>query len=199
MDRYSRLVRWLKVLLPLAALALLSTLFLLSRAPDQEATIPFAKKDMVDRMRDQRITAPVFSGTTDNGDELIVTAATASPAIGDKPADAQDLSARITTPEGLTISLTADRGTLVQPTDTATFAGNVVIETSTGYVVETHTLNTQLGTVTADTPGEITGSGPLGSFAAGQMQMESKNETGDIHMLFKNGVKLIYDPKLPER
>ena len=38
----TRTVRWLRVLLPLAALAMLSTLFLFSRGGDSESQIPYA-------------------------------------------------------------------------------------------------------------------------------------------------------------
>ena len=79
MDRYSRTVAYLKVLLPLTALALLSTLFLISRGIDTEAVIPFAQKDIEERMRGQQLTAPFFSGTTSGGDEIMVTASTARP------------------------------------------------------------------------------------------------------------------------
>ena len=58
MDRYSRMVTFLKVLLPLAALALLSTLFLISRGINTKATIPFAAHEIEERMRGQQITAP---------------------------------------------------------------------------------------------------------------------------------------------
>lgn len=199
MDRYSRWVSFLKVLLPLTALGLLSTLFLVSRGVDPEAKIPFAEQEIADRLRQQQVTAPFFSGVSDNGNEVLMTATTASPAIGDKPADAQNLYAKITTPEGATIKLNSDSGTLGQLTDIATFSGNVVLETSTGYVVLSDLLTTRVGEVSAQSPGAISGTGPLGTFSAGQMQMDVKNGTDDIHMLFKNGVKLIYDPKLVER
>ena len=69
-DRYSKLVSWLKVLFPLMALALLSTLFLISRAIDPGQSIPFAEKEIQERLRDQQLTAPFFTGTTAQGDEL---------------------------------------------------------------------------------------------------------------------------------
>lgn len=199
MDRYSRWVTILKVLLPLAALALLSTLFLLSRSDDPEATIPIAEQEALDRIRDQQVTAPFFSGTTQKGDEILVTATSASLALGDKPAAAQNLTAQIKTTDGLTIRMTSDRGMLSQPVDTATFEGNVLIETSTGYFIRTQSLSTQLRSIAATSPGKITGTGPLGDFVAGQMQMDAKNDGADIHMVFKNGVKLVYEPKQQER
>ena len=39
---YSRMIAWLKILLPLAALVLLSTLFLFARPRNPIATLPFA-------------------------------------------------------------------------------------------------------------------------------------------------------------
>ncbi len=199
MDGYSRLIAYLKVLLPLAALALLSTLFLLSRSLDPQATIPFAKKEVVDRMRDQQVTEPFYSGVTRNGDELLVAARSASPAIGDRPASATTLMARVITKGDVAIVLNADRGTLEEQSDTARFSGNVVITTSTGYVVHSDAIDTQLQQFSAVSPGKITGTGPLGDFSAGGMLLETKNGAGNAHILFNNGVKLIYVPKQQER
>ena len=96
MDLYSRMVAFFKVLLPLAALAILATLFLLSRGNDPDTAIPFTEKDVADRLRDQQITAPFLSGTAPNGDEIIVTATLARPGGQNTPAEATDVSARIT-------------------------------------------------------------------------------------------------------
>ena len=195
MDLYSRMVALLKVLLPLAALAILSTVFLLSRSVDPTATIPFAEQDMADRMRDQQVTAPFFSGTTSDGDEIMVTASIARPGGPNSPAEATDLSAQITMVDGVRITLRSDTGTVAVDKDLATFEGHVIITTTTGYVVLTDTLNSALSGITANTPGQIEGTGPLGEFTAGNMQIDTKTEGGTVHMLFNNGVKLIYDPK----
>jgi len=195
MDLYSRMVALFKVLLPLAALAILSTVFLLSRSVDPTATIPFAEQEMADRMRDQQVTAPFFSGTTSGGDEIMVTASIARPGGPNSPAEATDLDAQITMVDGVRINLQSDTGTVAVDKDLATFDGHVIITTSTGYVVLTDTLNTALSGITANTPGQIEGTGPLGEFTAGNMQIDTKTEGGPVHMLFKNGVKLIYDPK----
>ncbi len=199
MDRYSRLIAFLKVLLPLAALALLSTLFLLSRGIDLDATIPFAEQEIADRTRDQQVTQPFFSGLTNNGGEVIVTATTASPAVGDKPAGAENLSAQIRTTEGTVITMTSETGSLQGPLDLATFTGNVVLETSSGYRVETQKLTASLAGTRAESPGQISGSGPPGTFTAGEMELFSKNGEQALHTLFKGGVKLIYEPKQSER
>lgn len=199
MDSYSRIVAFLKVVLPLAALALLSTLFLLSRSVDPTATIPFAEQDMKDRIGGQQITAPFFSGTTEDGEQIMIQAALARPGGAGQPANAEQLRARITMTGGEKITLRSDRGTIGVDNDTATFAGNVEIRSASGFVLVTDALETALSGIRAHSPGEISGTGPIGEFTAGRMEMETKTEGGPIHTLFKNGVRLVYDPKQTER
>jgi len=199
MDTYSRIVAFFKVLLPLAALAILATLFLLSRSVDPTATIPFAQADMEDRMRDQQVTAPFFSGTTPKGEEIIVTAAIARPGGFGAPAEATNVSARLTLADGARITLDADTVRVTPNDDMASFSGDVRIATSTGYVLRTELLNTALSGIRGNAPGTVTGTGPIGDFTAGQMDITSQKAKDSVHLLFKSGVKLIYDPKQSER
>lgn len=199
MDRYSRTVAFLKVLLPLVALGILATLFLLSRTDDPGSRIPFAEPDMAARLQDQQVTRPFFSGVTANGEEIIVTADAARPGGPDEPGSADNLSARLKMVDGREITLKSETGTVDPVKDRATFIGNVRIRTTTGLIVLTEILNTALNGIEADAPGEVRGSGPIGNFTAGTMQITAKSGNGDVHMLFKNGVELIYDPKQTER
>ena len=84
-DGYSRAVAIFKVLLPLAALGILATLFLISRGSQMDAVIPFAEDELNERTTNQQITKPFFSGTTAQGDELVVTADIARPAVSGCP------------------------------------------------------------------------------------------------------------------
>lgn len=199
MDLYSRMISFLKVLLPLAALAILATLFMLSRSDDTIAKIPFAEDEIADRTRNQQVTSPFFSGTTPKGDEIIITASLARPGGPNVPAEAVNLSGRIKMADGVRMTLESDTGSFDITTDMAKFLGNVRITTSTGFLILTEELNAALNDVSGSTPGSIEGSGPLGHFTAGQMQIEAENGDGPVHMVFKNGVKLIYDPKQTER
>ena len=89
---YSRMVAFLKVLLPLAALVLLSTVFLMSRSVDTKRDHPFAEQG--DGRPDARPTGDqtLFLGTTAKGDEVMVTALIARPGGGTTPAEATDLA-----------------------------------------------------------------------------------------------------------
>lgn len=199
MDGYSRLVQFLKVLLPLAALGLLSSVFLLSRSVDPNATIPFAQQELDQRTSGQQVTAPFFSGVTEKGEEIFVTASLARPGSETTPAQAEDLSAEIRLDINRKITLNSDMGEIRLDQDMAVFSGDVVIISTDGIRVTTEELNTSLSGVSGYTPGPVAGTGPIGEFKAGRLEFGAENEDDPIHMLFKNGVKLIYDPQKPER
>ena len=198
MDLYSRMVAFFKVLLPLIALGILATLFLLSRGIDFDAKIPFAESEIARRTNDQRVTAPFFSGTTPGGDEIIVTAAMARPGAADSPAVATNVSARMTRASGARVTLDSDLARLDSSSDMATFTGDVRIATSTGMTLRTEVLNAALSGIAGNTPGTVTGTAPFGDLTAGTMEFGAKNSDAPLHMLFKQGVKLIYTPQKSE-
>ncbi|MDE4134329.1 LPS export ABC transporter periplasmic protein LptC [Phaeobacter sp. QD34_3] len=200
MDRYSRMVAYLKVLLPLTALALLSTLFLISRGIDTDAVIPFAQKEIEERMRGQQITGPFFSGTTADGDEIMVTASVARPGSSSgNGAMASDLEAVIRMAQGGRMTLVAETGTIHPGQDMARFTGNVRLTSVDELVVETEELETSLSSLRVQSPGAVRATGPMGTLTAGQMLITAQSEGAPVQMLFKNRVKLVYDPSSEER
>jgi hypothetical protein len=54
-DGYSALVAWLKTLLPIVALGLLSTIFLFSGKVDVTQSLPYAEHNVAEIIREQRI------------------------------------------------------------------------------------------------------------------------------------------------
>ncbi|KUP94912.1 LPS export ABC transporter periplasmic protein LptC [Tritonibacter horizontis] len=199
MDRYSRIIALLKVVLPLAAVALLSTLFLIARQVETDPTIPFAQFEIEDRLRNQQITAPFFSGTTESGHEITIAAAKAVPDQEQGVASATDLEAEIRTSLGKSILLLSDAGTVHPRNDTATLTGNVRVLTSDGTRVETETLLARLSASEIRSPGQITATGPYGDFTAGAMRIFTNSMKGAVHIEFTDGVKLVYDPAKEER
>ena len=202
MDFYSRMVAFLKVVLPLIALAILATLFLLSRGVQFDTQIPFAEADLAERTRDQQITGPFFSGTTAAGDEIIVNASIARPGGPNAPAEATDVKARLKAADGGEFDLTADLASVDMKSDIATFSGDVLIVTNTGLEIRTDVLETALSGMSGSTPGTVAARTPFGELDAGQMEFSARKDqetgTDPLHVLFKQGVKLIYDPKQSE-
>ena len=196
-NTYSRLVAFLKVLLPLGALALLSTLFLLSRNIGGEVTasIPFAKLDLEKRAREQQITAPFFSGRTSDGHLISFNAESAQPDLDDpKKSSALKMDARIDLTDGSRLTLSGDVALVDNRTHLATLSGGVMITSSNGYTIRMDKLTTSMRELAAQSSGKVTGYGPGGTFEAGLMTIESSKETDEATILFTNGVKLIYSP-----
>ncbi|KIN62751.1 LptC domain containing protein [Sulfitobacter noctilucicola] len=198
-DRYSRFVGWLKVLLPLLALGLLSTLFLLSRAIDTETVIPFADKEIQDRLRDQQVTGPVYQSVTANGDQISFAAQKLTTPQGQTDGnEAEEIEINMELASGSTLMVTADRGVLDISQDTADLSGDVVITTSTGYRIESQKLTTLMSTTQVTSPGPVHADGPIGTLDAGAMTLNPAIDDEPAHLVFTNQVKLIYMPKQDE-
>lgn len=193
-DLYSQVVSWLKLLLPLAALALLSTLFMLSGKVDY-GDIPVAQRDLANRASNQQITAPYYTGATDDGALVSMTATSARPdPAGPGRVSADGLWTRIDLSDGSVLTLRADSAILDEPEDRADLTGNVRIESSNGYTVQTTGLTAAMRAVRAESTGPVTANGPAGTLDAGKLQITSDSAAGTVHLVFTNGVKLVYDP-----
>lgn len=197
MDSYSRFVSWLKVLLPLSALALLSTLFLLSRNIDPVTAIPFAENEIRDRIRDQQVTGPFFSGTSEAGDRVSVSSDSMLMGSGLNH-EAEDLSAQIDLASGTRVMLSADRGEFDLANAQSQLTGNVTITTSQGFDLRSDLLSTDFDVLRVTSPGAVEGVAPFGEISAGAMLL-GKDETHDgMQLFFTNGVNLIYRPERVE-
>lgn len=193
---YSRVIAWLKILLPLVALALLSTLFLFARSVTPTSSIPFAKIELEERAREQRITAPFFSGQTQGGDLVAVTAESARPDPTDnRLTHADQLHAEIDFADGSNILFDSANAEVNSLTFDAHLSGDVRIVSSNGYSVATEALSINMKDGTAFSDQRIEGRGPAGTFSAESMELTRQNDSGSAHLLFKNGVKLVYTPK----
>ncbi len=196
-NSYSRFIAAVKIVLPLAALALLSTLFLFSRTIDPTQAIPYSKVDVDQIVREQRVSAPNYTSVTKDGTAIAVTARTARPDITNPDrAEATDLTARLEFTDGTDVRITSDQGEIDTGKGFAVLDGDVVIDTSTGYHITTERLTTALDqtSVVADTT--INADGPLGKLTAGHMTLEEDTDApGQYLLVFKDRVKLIYDPQ----
>ena len=197
-DTYSYVIGWLKILLPLIALGLLSTLFLVGRGSDPAPSIPFADPDSPDGPARQQILEPRYAGLPARGDQLILTADRAEPvAEGMDEVLAHRLDASIDMSDGSRITLRSDRAVVSEADQSADLEGSVRIESSTGYRIDTERLRAALDRIEAETLAPVSGEGPAGSFTAGKLTI-TPTETGeDVQLLFTEGVNLIYDPKDP--
>lgn len=193
-NSYSRLVGWLKILLPLTALGLLSTLFLFNSGPRATDAIPFA--EIEELAREQRISEPYFAGVTEDGAEVTLSARSARPE-GEGALSVDALTARLRPTDGSEVTMSAGSGAITGNGRNARLDGLVRMETSTGFRIETTGLEAALDTGRIETIGPLQAKAPFGDLTAGALLVETGPE-GSL-LLFTSGVRLIYQPQTEER
>lgn len=196
---YSRLVTWLKILLPLTALAILSSLFLVSRTTTPALLRPATDNIDSEPLHEAQISLPSLSGVAQNGAAYSIGAKSAVPRPSDPNiVDVIEINGLIKGPDGLAISLSSKKGSINSAAGTATLSQNIKIETSDGYHIQTEELRADIQHLELQTIGSITGSGPMGQVSAGQMVLQQQSQDGSdpsYELVFKNGVTLLYLPR----
>ncbi|MEQ8256209.1 MAG: LPS export ABC transporter periplasmic protein LptC, partial [Roseovarius confluentis] len=158
-----------------------------------------AEIDLEQRAQEQGATNAAFAGVTRGGDEVKIAADTARPAPDDpRLINAEDVTAEMHLVSGSVVTVTSDRGDVHQSDLNASLIGNVNVDTSTGYKMTTERLDARLDVLYAETPGQVSGKGPPGDLTAGRMVLTGDEETGEAHLVFTDGVKLIYTPQPAE-
>lgn len=204
-DSRTRIVGWLKLTLPMAAIGLLSTLFLVSERVDPSRALPFAQVDVEALAREPRIDMPRYAGMTEDGAALSVTARDVrSDPMGETRLTARDLVAVVETPDGATNQVTADLGEIDRTDDALRLAGNVRLTTGAGYVVSTEALVARLDRTHLESPGPVTTQITGGSLDAGTMRLTldpagaGSASAGGYVLVFSDGVRMLYTPGYEE-
>ena len=193
---YSKLVAWLKLLLPLVALGILSTLFFLARGTGPEMSLGIDDDQIAELAEEQRLSTPSYLGVTPDGAAISFSADVARP----DPTSAERLiattvSGRIEPDDGSWVSIASRDGVLNTDAGTARLTGGVVMETSTGIRMTTDALNAELGLGEVSTDLEVVVDAPFGRLTANAMRYSSGQDTPEQNLLvFSNGVYLIYQP-----
>jgi lipopolysaccharide export system protein LptC len=191
---HSTVVAWLKVILPLTALGLLSTLFLVSRTVNPEDAIPFADVDVEDRLREPRLTLPTWSGMTEDGAAVTVAAAEARPGDAAGGPRAAAVVAHYDLPGGGSADLTAGQGRLDPAARRLAMEGGVTVVTSDGWRMETAAVTADLARGALTAPGRVVATGPGLRLTAGRMEAARPGGARRHVVHFAGGVKLVYDP-----
>ena len=189
LDARARWGRALRIALPLLALALLSSVFLVAPRPEGDApAIPFARAEAVSR--EQRLGRPDFAGVTADGTRLTLAAESARP-LPDRPGaiGASVVSVRADTP-ARGIGLAAPEGE-VRGGRIDVFGG-VEMVTTDGWRLDAPRLVALLDETEITADGPVRGEGPLGRIEAGAMR--ATREALD----FTGGTRVIYQPRTTE-
>lgn len=198
-SQYSALVTGLKLILPLTALGILSTLFLFTETPDPQAAIPYAEVDVEALAREQRLTRPRFAGVLEDGRELTILAEAIRPSFDEGTTNAnavftEDVIGHLGLSDLDTLDIAATLGRFDINAQAVELGGGVAAETTTsGYAFETETLTVALTQLGLETDDEIVITGPQIVLTAGAMDLTGPSEAGVAR--FTGGVRLIYQPQ----
>ncbi len=194
-DLHTRLVTWLKITLPLVALAFLATLFLFSNRFGQEGELPFAKIDVEELARRQGITAPEFSGTTTDGAAVNLRARSAHPAQDGDQARMDQLAATYRGADGAVIELRAEEGRMPLDGQSVTLEKGVEMTTSAGYRLTATDLTALTARTEVSTDNPVRGQAPFGTIEGGAMILTPDPAKANSYVLvFKKGVRMVYQP-----
>ncbi len=191
---YSVFVGWMKVLLPLAALALLSTIFLLARGSTTVQTIPYA--ELAALAREQGMTNPNLAGVTADGSAVSITAAALRPA--PDAADAFSIIAPVlvlNATDGSRVEVSAGQGEIDGRRKLMTLTGLVRLGTSSGYMMETSGIAADLASGVISSLGPLEVQAPFGTLTAGKVVVMTSPDGLGQQMVFNGGVRLLYDPQ----
>lgn len=188
----TRVVRWLRVLLPLAALAILSTLFLFSRKGGEESQIPYAEVDARQMAQEPRVIAPEYAGVTDDGAELSLGARQAAPSDGGGAA--QELRLDWRRADGLSADLTAPEAGVAD--GSIGLRGGVRMTTSSGWRMDAPSIDAATDRSRIIAREGVEAKAPFGDIRADRMDLAPMGEdgTGEAVLNFSGSVRLIYQP-----
>ncbi len=189
-DTHSRWVYGLKIGLPLVALAILSSLFLFSRAITIDGALPFAEVDIEDRLREPKMTDARIATTAENGATIDILADAVVPQ-GLEDAAARNAAGTITAPSGSVTTISAPLIEYRGAAQTAALTGGVKVASS-GYQMVTDALDVSILDAKLASRGAVQAKGPLGTLHAGRMLLRQND--GGFVLVFNSGVKLVYTP-----
>lgn len=200
---YSRVVRWLKVALPLLALALLSLIFLVPRESRFESGLVYTTADLLALGEGLAVTRPRITGATAAGEPFVVEADQAVPD-GPDPSRVtlERVRAELVQKDGREVRLAAAEGTLAPKAQALSLEGEVRLTTSDGYAVRTERVEADLRAGTVKAPGPVEAEGPAGSIAAGSFRARRVGEGEDAlgglspgdYLWFEGGVRVVWTP-----
>lgn len=195
-NTYSRFVAWVKILLPLAALFLLSSIFLLAIVGRSPTHVPFIDTDVSSLAREQSISAPNYAGVTADGSAISISATQASPDLSNRDiVRATDMRMVLEGRDESLVRLSSRYGTIDTGQAFAELRDGVLVTTSTGYRITTDVMKTRLDKTDVIAESTVRATGPAGALTAGAMHLTQSPENPDAHVLvFMNGVELIYQP-----
>lgn len=192
--------RALRLGLPLSALVLLSTIFLVSRSIDPNQAVQLSGLDLAQLTRAPRIATARFAGVTQDATAMTIEAQavrsdTDHPETGPLLLRFADPSGVLSFPNASTVSFRASQAVLDQTSGVLTAQGPVMLRNSDGYVLQMGALSATLDQTRLEGTGGVEGQAPAGDIRADALELtRSGGADGGYLLAFTGNVRLLYRP-----
>lgn len=174
---YDRLVTVLKVVLPLAALAILLMIVIWPLTASQEFSFILSKDRVATSRERLRLDRAVYRGEDRRGQPFVITADRAVQRTSATPVvELRGIRAEIETRDG-PASVVADAGRYDLEAERLKVDGPVHFTSAAGYALSTRDVTVDLPTRTAVSGATVNGKLPLGTFRAGRLRADVNGRT----------------------
>ncbi len=191
---YSLFVRWMRLVLPLAALGIVALLFTWSNL-QEETALPVQEQAEARTIGKNELVNPRFESTDEKKQPYTITARRAIQGesnedliILEKPVADMILN------NGSWVAIEADKGAYRQDVQRLLLQGNVRLFHDRGYQMETARLHVNLDENYAWSEMDIYGQGPAGTLEA--KGLKANNKTG--HLIFMGPARLVLNRSISE-
>lgn len=190
-SRHDTMMRILKRLLPLLALAVLAAIVIVPLTKVSEFSFLLAKDKVAMAAERLRIDNAVYRGETERGEAFTISAAGAVQRSSAVPIVELDrLKATLDMAEGPAM-VTAPGGRYFIENDKLEVSGPVRLDSAAGYTLDSKTVAVDLGTRRVTTREPVKGTLPIGSFSAGNFEGDIQGRrlvmAGGAHLRIRRG------------
>jgi len=193
--RYSRLVTWFKIMLPLTGILLVAAIFLSGRDRGSITDL-LSPQELARLSAGLRLENPRFSGVLESGENYTLRAKLALPdGANPKRIRFRQPTGEIALDDGRVLTARSNKGIMNRRTEILILTGNVVLNTSDGYRFTSKKLTLDLGEHQARSDSAVAGEGPAGEIQAGSFRAaQGKQGNKDATLWFENGVRVVFIP-----
>ena len=190
--RYSRFVRLMKRVLPLAAGLLIAAVIAYSLVPRQSEKLRLATQDVGAINNDLTMTKPKLTGTDKKGNPFVITAdAAVQDPTNVRRATLKMVEADLTLDKNRWLNATATHGFVDMDKGTLALDSGIAVFSDDGYELHTSRANVDLKKGLFKGPETVTGHGPAGTLRADSFELDRVTDqlvlVGHVQMMVYPG------------
>lgn len=194
---YSRFISITKVVLPLVAIGLLSTVFLFTKDNTLESGFRFSDADLDALESGLQVVKPRLFGSNPSGDVYNFAADSLAPdSLSPSLIAVERISGEIQYQTGTNLQMTAAKAEFMLEGQSIRLSGGMSLVTSSSIRVTGDGLLAELSSGEIESNGPVSATSPMGSIQAGNLRVVNIDEDGEENQMiwFENGVMLSFKP-----